>query len=94
MAAEAFGVLREALRGKAGIGKLALAGRENLVAVQPRERGLAMFTLRPAEEVRRMSTIEELDQIPEEASAAEVQLARQVIANFEGGLDLTEFTDE
>ncbi len=94
VAAEAFGVLREALRGKAGIGKLALAGRENLVAVQPRERGLAMFTLRPAEEVRRMSAIEELDQIPEEASAAEVQLARQVIANFEGGLDLTEFTDE
>ena len=41
-----------------------------------------------------MSAIEELDQIPEEASAAEVQLARQVIANFEGGLDLAEFTDE
>ena len=94
VAAEAFGVLREALRGKAGIGKLAISGRENIVAVQPRERGLAMFTLRPAEEVRRMSAIEELDQIPEEASAAEVQLARQVIGNFEGGLDLTEFTDE
>lgn len=94
VAAEAFGVLREALRGKAGIGKLALAGRENVVAVQPRERGLAMFTLRPAAEVRRMSAIEELDQIPEQASEAEVQLARQVIGNFEGGLDLTEFTDE
>lgn len=94
VAAEAFGVLREALRGKAGIGKLALAGRENVVAVQPRERGLAMFTLRPAAEVRRMSAIEELDQIPEQASATEVQLARQVIGNFEGGLDLTEFTDE
>lgn len=94
VAAEAFGVLREALRGKAGIGKLALAGRENVVAVQPRERGLAMFTLRPAAEVRRMSAIEELDQIPEQASEAEVQLARQVIGNFEGDLDLTEFTDE
>ena len=94
VAAEAFGVLREALRGKAGIGKLALAGRENVVAVQPRERGLAMFTLRPAAEVRRMSAIEELDQIPEQVSEAEVQLARQVIGNFEGGLDLTEFTDE
>ena len=94
VAAEAFGVLREALRGKAGIGKLALTGRENVVAVQPRERGLAMFTLRPAAEVRRMSAIEELDQIPEQASEVEVQLARQVIGNFEGDLDLTEFTDE
>ena len=94
VAAEAFGVLREALRGKAGIGRLVLAGRENVVAVQPRERGLAMFTLRPAAEVRRMSAIEELDQIPEQASEAEVQLARQVIGNFEGRLDLTEFTDE
>ena len=39
VAAEAFAVLREALEGKAGIGKLALLGREYLVAVQPRDRG-------------------------------------------------------
>ena len=37
VAGDAFAVLREALRGKAGIGKLALYGRECLVAVQPRE---------------------------------------------------------
>ena len=54
VAAEAFGVLREALRGKAGIGKLALYGREYVVAVQPRERGLMMFTLRQADEIRKM----------------------------------------
>ena len=94
VAGEAFGVLREALRGKAGIGKLALSGREYLVAVQPRERGLVMFTLRQAAEVRKMSAIDEFDQVPDQVNDAEVSLARQIIANFEGDLDLSEFTDE
>ena len=94
VAADAFAVLREALRGKAGIGKLALYGREYLVAVQPRERGLMMFTLRQASEIRQMSAIDELDQLPDQVSEAEVSLARQVIGNFEGELALEEVTDE
>ena len=94
VAAEAFAVLREALQGKAGIGKLALLGREYVVAVQPREKGLMMFTLRPASEVRRMSAIDELEDLPETVNDAEVQLARQVIGTFAGELDLSEFTDE
>ncbi len=94
VAAEAFAVLREALEGKAGIGKLALLGREYLVAVQPRDKGLMMFTLRAASEVRRMSAIDELEDLPESVNDAEVQLARQVIGTFAGDLDLSEFTDE
>jgi DNA end-binding protein Ku len=94
VAGDAFAVLREALRGRAGIGKLALYGREYVVAVQPRERGLMMYTLRQASEIRRMSAIDELDQVPEQVNDAEVDLARQVIGNFEGELDLGEFTDE
>ena len=94
VAGEAFAVLREALRGKAGIGKLALYGREYLVAVQPRERGLMMFTLRQANEIRPMSAIDELERVPEQVSEAEVALARQVIGTFEGDLDLTDFRDE
>ena len=94
VAADAFAVLREALEGKAGIGKLALLGREYLVAVQPREQGLMMFTLRQAREVRRMSAIEELDDLPKTVSDAEVKLARQVIGSLEGTLDLSEFTDD
>ena len=94
VAADAFGVLREALRGKAGIGKMAILGREYVVAVQPRERGLMMFTLRQASEVRSMSAIDELDQVPDETNELEVKLAKQVIGNFEGDLDLSEFKDE
>ena len=94
VAGETFAVLREAMQGKAGIGKLALYGREYLVAVQPRERGLMMFTLRQSSEIRQMSAIDELDDVPEKVSDAEIALARQVIGNFEGELDLSEFTDE
>ena len=94
VAADAFAVLRDALEGKAGIGKLALLGREYLVAVQPRERGLMMFTLRQASELRRMSAIEELDDLPETVNPDEVKLAKQVIGNFAGELDLSEFTDD
>lgn len=94
VAAGAFAVLREALQGKAGIGKLALLGREYVVAVQPREKGLMMFTLRAVSEVRRMSAIEELEDLPETVDDAEVQLARQVIGTFAGDLDLSAFTDE
>ena len=94
VAAGAFGVIRNALRGKAGIGKLALSGREHSVAIQPRENGLVMFTLRRANEVRRMSAIEELDRVPDEPNDAEVALARQVIGNFEGEIDFGEFEDQ
>lgn len=94
VASSAFAVIRDALRGKAGIGRLALSGREYSVAIQPRENGLVMFTLRRANEVRRMSAIEELDRVPDETSDAEVALARQVIGNFEGEIDFGEFEDQ
>ena len=42
------------MQGKAGIGKVALYGREYLVKVQPREKGLIMYTLRHAGEIRSM----------------------------------------
>src|ERR671918_81466 len=67
MATEAFAVMREGMQGKAGIGKLALYGREYLVAVQPRDKGLVMYTLRHAKEVRSMDAIDELqDEYQEE----------------------------
>ena len=94
MALEAFAVMREGMKGKAGIGKLALYGREYLVAVQAREKGLVMYTLRHAREVRSMENIEELDSVPSKIKPEEVKLAKQVIGNFEGQLDLSEYRDE
>jgi len=94
MAREAFAVMREGMKGKAGIGKLALYGREYLVAVQPRDKGLVMYTMRHAKEVRSMENIDELETVPEKVKPEEIKLARQVIGNFEGALDLTEYSDK
>ena len=86
--------MREGMKGKAGIGKLALYGREYLVAIQPKEKGLVMYTLRHANEVRSMENIEELDNVPAKIKPDEIKLAKQVIENFEGELDLREYRDE
>jgi DNA end-binding protein Ku len=94
VAAEAFAVMREGMAGKAAIGKLALYGREYLVAIQPRETGLVMFTLRHASEVRAMSAIDELKTVPSKIKPDEIRLARQVIGNFETEGDLTQYEDE
>jgi DNA end-binding protein Ku len=94
MAKEAFAVIREGMKGKAGIGKLALYGREYLVAVQPRAKGLIMFTLRTSREIRSMDAIDELEGVPDKVKADEIKLAKQVIDTFHAPLDLREYRDE
>ena len=94
VASEAFAVVREGMEGMAGIGQVALYGREYLVKVQPRERGLIMYTLRHAEEIRTMDGIDELGQMPAKVKADEVKLARQVMSTFEGELDFKAYRDE
>jgi DNA end-binding protein Ku len=94
VAADAFAVIREGMAGKVGIGKVALYGREYLVAVEAREKGLVMYTLRQADEIRAMDEVSEYDLLPEKPKPAEVQLARQVISTFEKPLDLKQYKDE
>jgi DNA end-binding protein Ku len=94
IATQAFAVMREGMKGKAGIGKLALYGREYLVAVQPKDNGLVMYTLRHAKEVRSMDNIDELQTVPAKVKPEEIKLAKQVIENFEGQLDWDEYRDE
>jgi DNA end-binding protein Ku len=94
VAADAFAVMREGMKGKIGVGKLALYGREYFVAVKPHDRGLVMYTLHHAAEIRSMDGIEELAAIPTKVKPQEVQLAKQVIGTFEKKLDLREYRDE
>jgi DNA end-binding protein Ku len=86
--------MREGMKGKIGVGKLALYGREYLVAVKPHDRGLVMYTLHHASEIRSMDSIDELGAIPAKIKPQEMQLARQVIGTFEKKLDLSDYTDE
>jgi DNA end-binding protein Ku len=93
VAADAFAVMRDSMQGKAAVGKVALYGREYLVAIQPRDNGLVMYTLRHASEVRAMQEIDELKSVPAKIKPDELKLARQVIGNFEVGGDLTQYKD-
>lgn len=94
VARDAFAVIREGMKGKIGIGKVALYGREYLIKVQPRERGLIMYTLRHASEIRSMDAIDELADVPAQVKPQEVALARQVMGTFEGELDFATYRDE
>jgi len=94
VAAEAFSVMREGMQGKAGVGKVALYGREYLVAIQPRGKGMVMHTMRHAREIRSMDAIDELETVAGKVKPDEMKLARQVIQNFEGELDMSEYRDE
>jgi DNA end-binding protein Ku len=94
IATEAFAVMREGMIGKAGIGKLALYGREYLVAIRPQKKGLVMYTLHHDAEIRSIDSIEELNSVPTKVKPEEMKLAKQVIATFESDLNLKDYKDE
>jgi DNA end-binding protein Ku len=94
MAAEAFAVMREGMAGKAGIGKVALYGREYLVAIRPQRKGLVMYTLHHDAEIRSIDQIEEPNSVPSKVKPEEMKLAKQVIATFDAELNLKDYKDE
>jgi DNA end-binding protein Ku len=94
MAADAFAVMRDGMQGKVGVGKLALYGREYLVAVRPLGKGIVMHTLHHAAEIRGIEAVEELNAVPEKVKPEEIKLARQVIETFAQPLDLASYRDE
>ena len=94
VAADAFAVMREGMKGKVGVGKLALYGREYLVAVRSHGRGIVMHTLHHAAEIRGIDAVEDLNSVPTKAKPDEIKLARQIIKSFEGPLNLADYKDE
>lgn len=94
MAADAYAVMRDGMTGKAGIGKVAIHGREYLVAVKPHKQGLVMYTLHHAAEIRTIDQIDELREVRGKVNPAEMKLAKQVIESYEGDLDLKDYKDE
>jgi DNA end-binding protein Ku len=82
------------MKGKVGVGKLALYGREYLVAVRPHGKGIVMHTLHHAAEIRGMEQVEELNSVPTKVKPEEIKLAKQVIETFEAPLNLKDYKDE
>jgi DNA end-binding protein Ku len=94
VATDAFAVMREGMKGKVGVGKLALYGREYLVAVRSHGKGIVMHTLHHAAEIRGMEQVEELNSVPSKVKPEEIKLAKQVISSFEAPLNLKDYKDE
>jgi DNA end-binding protein Ku len=97
--AEAFAVVRKALQetGKAGLGKIAMGGREHLVAIaaahNPKLPGLMAYTLRYAAELR--SAKEYFSGVKAPAIEAEqLSLAKELIQRKAGKFDPDKFTDD
>jgi DNA end-binding protein Ku len=94
MAADSFAVMREGMAGKVGIGKVALYGREYLVAVRPQKKGLVMYTLHHDAEIRSIDEIDELSSVPMKVKPEEMKLAKQVVSTFDAELNLKDYKDE
>jgi DNA end-binding protein Ku len=94
MATDAYAVMRDGMAGKVGVGKVAIHGREYLVAVKPHRQGLVMYTLHHAAEIRTIDQIDELREVRGKANPAEMKLAKQVVESFEGELNLADYKDE
>jgi len=94
LATDAYAVMRDGMVGKVGVGKVAIHGREYLVAVKPHKQGLVMYTLHHAAEIRTIDQIDELREVRGKVGPAEMKLAKQVIESFEGDLNLADYKDE
>jgi DNA end-binding protein Ku len=97
--AEAFAVVREALKEthSAGLGKIAMGGREHLVAVcapsDPKLPGLMAYTLRYAAELRSASDYFADVKTPK-IDAEQLSLAKELIQRKAGKFDPSKFTDD
>jgi len=91
---EAFAVIREAMRGKdmVALGRIVLAKRERVIALQPWENGLLGTTLRYAYEVR--NAAEYFDEIPTTKIPKDMlQLAEHILESKAGDFDPASFVD-
>ncbi len=94
MAAEAFAVIREAMRGQARIalGKVVLHQRERLLAIEPRDKGMLAYSLRTFDEVRRPE--EFFSSIPDaKPDARMIEIAEKIIDQLQGPFDPSGFKD-
>ncbi|HET6220211.1 MAG TPA: Ku protein [Acidobacteriaceae bacterium] len=96
--ATAFAVVRQAMMdtGMVGLGEIAFAGREHVVALAPppdrKQLGMMLYVLRFAEELR--DPAEYFGKIPPvKLNAAQLELAKQLIKTYTHPLELDKFTD-
>ena len=91
---EPFAVIRDAMAeaGRIAIGRVVMTGRERIVGIEVRGKGLLLSTLRAQDEVR--SDADFFESIPSgKPDKQMVEIAEAIIAKQEGPFDPTEFHD-
>jgi DNA end-binding protein Ku len=94
MAQEAFGVIRTAMEksGQIALGRIVMATRERVLALEPRGPGILAYTIRSDAEVRKA---DEIFSAISDASAdpAMISIAEKIIEQLEGPFDPSQFVD-
>jgi DNA end-binding protein Ku len=94
LAQEAFGVIRTALErsGQIALGRIVMATRERILALEPRGKGILAYTIRSEAEVRRPDEI--FGAISDaKPDAAMISIAEKIIEQKEGPFDPSQFVD-
>jgi DNA end-binding protein Ku len=94
MAQEAFGVIRTAMEksGQIALGRIVMATRERILALEPRGKGILAYTIRSDAEVRKPDEI--FNSISDaQADPAMISIAQRIIEQQEGAFDPTQFVD-
>jgi DNA end-binding protein Ku len=90
---DAFAVIRAAMekQGKVALGRLVLHQRERQCALEPRDHGILLTTLRTYDEIR--SSDDVFDRALPKPDARMLEIARKIIAQQQARFDPTTFTD-
>jgi DNA end-binding protein Ku len=94
MAQEAFGVIRTAMEksGQIALGRIVMATRERILALEPRDKGILAYTIRSEAEVRQPGEI--FSSISDaKPDAAMISIAEKIIEQQEGPFDPSQFVD-
>jgi DNA end-binding protein Ku len=94
MAQEAFGVIRTAMEksGQIALGRIVLATRERIMALEPRGKGILAYTIRSDAEVRKPDEI--FGPIADTKPDPEmIAIAEKIIDQREGPFDPSQFVD-
>lgn len=93
VAEETYAVILEAMRAakKVALARIVLSGRERLVAIQPKEGGFVMTTLRSGKEVR--DSADAFEELNVKISDDMLGMARQIIAQKSIAFDPRSFED-
>lgn len=94
VAVKAYRLLAATLRetGQMGVGKVVLRDREEIVMLAARENGIILYKLRAPNEVRKISQVPELENLP--VDKKQLELATNLVRSMETSLNQIDLSDK